>query len=194
MKKVPSALKWLAETRARTAGRIAGCKQALELSNERVRELEAELEKQREFRDQLVGRIEQLEKDLASLDGSVTVFDERIDPQAIGVVNGWAGKYGKRGAFRECLLDVLKQRAPDYVSTSLLAAHVIAEFGLWFVSAEERKAWYDNNLRGALKKMDKLGKVERSPGSLTSTEERGWRIRQDTVPTLAQLRERRPGE
>lgn len=28
MKKVPSALKWLAETRARTAGRIAGCNQA----------------------------------------------------------------------------------------------------------------------------------------------------------------------
>lgn len=193
MKKVPSALKWLAETRARTAGRIASKQQSLQLLSERVGTLEAELAQAKEYQQQLVRQVAQLEKDLENLDGSVTVFDPGIDPSAIGVVNGWQGKYGERGTFRGCLLALMEQHAPNYVPTTVLAAHAISELSLTFATSVERTKWYTNSLRDALKKMEKAGQVERSPGALLGSDEKGWRIKQESIPTLAELRARQPG-
>ena len=89
--------------------------------------------------------------ELACPEGSVVIFDDTLDPKEIGTINGWAGRYGKRGALREFLLQILESRAPEYVSTSELALLAMAEFSLVFEHWKLRKRWYQHSLRNALK-------------------------------------------
>lgn len=86
MKKTPSALKWLAEKRARVAF-------VLEFNQRLIKSFEEKGDKPK--------------TDLAALDPSITLYDSKIDPTKIDPVNswaagrlgGWAGNYrGERGA------------------------------------------------------------------------------------------------
>lgn len=49
------------------------------------------------------GNIQKLTEMRATLDSTVIIYDENIQPENIGVINGWQGRYGKRGALREYL-------------------------------------------------------------------------------------------
>ena len=109
MKPTPSALKWLAQKRARVA-------------NEYEQTLVIALE--------LTQRADRLKQDLEALDRALGIYDARIQASSIEPVNGWRGNYGKRGALREFVLDTLKARAPESKSTDNIAALVIAHFGL----------------------------------------------------------------
>ena len=84
------------------------------------------------------------------MDGSVVIYDEKIDPETIGTITGWTGRYGKRGALRELLFKTLEARAPEYVPTSELALLAIAEFSLVYEHWKLRKSRYTVSLRSAL--------------------------------------------
>lgn len=150
MKKVPSALKWLAEKRARIAGQLQASQQVLELVSAQVDSLEKELAAMKAVKEHCTAKVAQHTGELACLEGSVAIYDDTIDPKEIGTVNGWAGRYGKRGALREFLLKALEFRAPEYVSTSELALLAMAEFSLVFEHWKLRKQWYNYSLRNAL--------------------------------------------
>ena len=171
MKNTPSALKWLAEKRARTAHDL-----------EQTGRIAAEVDK----------RLADLKLDLAALDRAVRIYDSRIDPTKIEAVNGWQGSYGKRGALREAVAGVLKAHAPDWVPTDAVEMLVRLELGLAFESAQERKRWYDNTFRDALKKLVSDGLAERHQDPEVFTAEVGrWRWKapeEDSVVTLKGLR------
>ena len=193
MKKVPSALKWLAEKRARIAGQLQASEQVLELVSAQVEALEKELVTMKAVKDHCTAKVAQHTGELACLEGSVFIYDKAIDPNEIGIVNGWAGRYGKRGALREFLFKVLESRAPEYVSTSELALLAMAEFSLVFEHWKLRKQWYTSSLRNALVGLEQQGRIERSDDALVvnqGTEVKGWRVKQEQPATLAALRER----
>jgi len=188
VKKVPSALKWLAEKRARVAGHLQANKGTLELLCGHVDVLERELRAAVALKAKTEENVQKLTEALAALDSTVVIYDESIQPADIGIINGWQGRYGKRGALREYLLEVLAQRSPDHVSSPELAFLAINEFGLVFAHPDDRKRWYQNSLKNALKDSEKLGKVERSADLLNlGNDARGWRLKRETQPTLAGL-------
>jgi hypothetical protein len=122
MTKTPSALKWLAEKRARVAH---------------------DLTQTARLADDLARRSEELRVDLAALDHSIRLYDANIDPASIGTVAGWKGRYGSRGAMRETIEAVLQELAPEWVSTDNLEMLVCARLGLTFETPLQRKRWYD---------------------------------------------------
>lgn len=188
VKKVPSALKWLAEKRARVAGHLQANKGTHELLCGHVDVLERELQAAVALKGKTAENVQKLTEALAALDSTVVIYDESIQPEDIGIINGWQGRYGKRGALREYLLEVLAQRSPDHVSSPELAFLAINEFGLVFAHPDDRKRWYQNSLKNALKDSEKLGKVERSPDLLNlGNDARGWRLKQEKAATLSGL-------
>src|SRR5207244_1700266 len=133
-----------------------------------------------------------LRLDLAALDRALFIYDPAIDPDAIAPVHGWAGKRGERGALRKSVSRVLKDYAPDWVSTVNIESLVTLDLGLVFEFHELRNHWYACSFRSTLKKLviDGLAEKEEAPSELQYGVGR-WRWKQEVAPTLAELRMRR---
>ena len=167
MRHTPSALKWLAEKRARVA-------HDLEQTARVARELSL--------------RADELEKDLAALDRAVRIYDPSIDPEAIGMVDGRQGRYGKRGTLRQHIEDVLQELAPEWVATDTIEMVVSLKLGVTFATPAERKRWYDNTFARQLRNLVTEGLVERfHDASVVTTEVGRWRWRDATQATLQEL-------
>ena len=167
MKPTPSALKWLAEKRARVAN---------------------ELTQTQAVAKELTEKVKELEQDLAALDRSLRVYDQRIDPSSIEPVNGWQGNYGKRGALRMFILDALERRYPEWLSSDIISSLVIAHFGLSFAVPAVRKHWYSGTFRSTLKKLNSDGLVELdTPADYHEGNPSRWRFKGEDKSTLAAL-------
>lgn len=190
MKKTPSALKWLAEKRARVAGELQSCGQTMALLEEDIPELRKRLTFAETALAAASARKVRLGAELGSMDQVVRMYDEGINPSAIEPINGWQGNYGKRGALREFLVETLRSRAPEYISTSELELLTVTQFSLVFEHPALRKHWYDGSFRGTIKVLANQGIIERSHNADTYTREIGsWRWKQEVAPTLKELRE-----
>lgn len=192
MKKTPSALKWLAETRARVSGQLQSAQATCELVRQQVASAEEKLASLRALESICDEQVTKRAKALEALDGSVVIFDKSIQPKSIGTIKAWAGRYGKRGALREYLHEVIKSRAPEFVSTSELGVRAVMEFSLVFAHYQQRRTWFRNSLRNALVALEQNGHIERSLDACEiiggGTEVRGWRCKQESLQTLAELR------
>lgn len=142
MRKTPSYLKGLAETRARAAADVLRYKQIL---------------------DEVTASLARAQAELASCDTLIRKFDARLDPQQIDPVAGWQGRYGKRGALREAVLALLREYAPNPVSTSEVGLKMQLKFNIAFDHPRERKQWMSNSVAGCLKILAKDGLVEQCP-------------------------------
>lgn len=166
MRPTPSALKWLAEKRARTAGDLLKHEQLL-------------VDVQRQ--------VEELRRDLAALDHSIALCDQVLATAGIDAINGWAGTYGRRGALQAFVVETLEACAPESMSTDELAARTEAHFGLVFATRQLRARWLQNSLRAALHTLVRRGTLE----AVHSPEERSmgrWRMKLERQPSLADLR------
>lgn len=169
VKMTPSALKWLAEKRARLA---------------------YELQQTTAIAAVVNAKVAGLTLDVAGLDRAITVYDSRIDPQAIAPVAAWKGRYGKRGALQESIICNLKAYAPSWVGTDNLETLVTLERGISFETSAARRRWYDNSFRTRLKHLVADGYVERQHDPTSHITELGmWRWKQEKARTLAELRE-----
>lgn len=120
MTKTPSALKWLAEKRARLA--------ADTLQAQRVVQ-------------EFTARHQKLLVQLAALDETIRVYDAALTPSNIEPVAHWKGRHGKRGELQQAFLDILGQHSPEWVSANSIELFVVSRFGLGFASSEERATW-----------------------------------------------------
>ncbi|MDE2093603.1 MAG: hypothetical protein KGL99_05790 [Burkholderiales bacterium] len=168
MKPTPSALKWLAETRARVAHHLA--------ESERVQVA-------------LRARTDKLREELAALDRTMTIYDPTIWPADVQPVNGHRPNYGQRGGLTAAIARILKAQAPHYVSTELLLVLLCAEFGLKFETPQELSRWRKNVVARRLRHMLGQGLVEREQDPSAWTVEFGrWCWKQSAaVATLADL-------
>ena len=166
MKNTLSALKWLAEKRARLAHDVA--------QTERIAA-------------EVTRRLENLRLDLAGVDRSIQVYDPAINPESIAPIQAHV-RHGKRGSLRQTMIEALQNNSPAWSSTDTIELLVVASLGLTFELAAERKRWYDNVFRKQLKRLVSEGLVERLQDPLEPTTEVGrWRWKQLERATLAEL-------
>lgn len=190
MKKVPSALKWLAEQRARTAGELRSANVACQSLLDDVHEVQQELAAMEKLLLIAQERRDLVTERLTALDKVVTIYDADIDPALIAPINGWQGAYGKRGALRAFLVETLKAKSPAYIATKELEKLTIAVFGLVFEHNDIQQHWYRGSFRNTLKVLAAQGIIERGPGNIAGAYTPGkWRWKQEKPKTLAELRE-----
>lgn len=140
MKNTPSALKWLAEKRARIAF-------DLDTKQKILRDLEAQ--------------IADLQVDLAAVDRTITIYDSRIDPGGIEPINGWKGSYGKRGALKEAVKECVRAASPNAISSLDLETLICLKFSIAFITPAERDKWREGGFRSAIKALVRDGLIER---------------------------------
>lgn len=188
MKNVPSALKWLAEKRARIAGELQSAIQVSELLSEDVVEAREALQ----TAERLLAAARQKEtraiEALSSLDKVVVMYDQGIDPSLIEPINAWKGAYGNRGALKKFLTETLQAAAPNYLSTRELECATVSHFSLVFEHPDTRLHWYKGSFRGTIKLLASQDLVERRH-SKVGYEVGYWRWKQDKSKTLAELRD-----
>ena len=174
MKNTPSALKWLAEKRARVAHDL-----------EQTERIAADVAK----------RLGSLRLDLDALDRAVRIHDPSVDPSAIAPVNGWKGHYGKRGALKETVRSILMGHYGEWLATDNIEVLVCLKLNITFESPSERKRWYDNSFRRILKNFVAEGLIERRHDPEEFTREVGyWRWASGVAPTLAELAQQTSAE
>jgi hypothetical protein len=157
--------------------------------NEDVETLTLRLESARTMLSAADARLARLTGELAALDQTVVLYDNTLNPKNIAPINAWQGNYGKRGALRGFLVLTLRSRSPDYVTTQELEILTITNFSLVFEHRALRRHWYMGSFRGTLKVLLSRGLIERGSDDLRRSQETGtWRWKQETQPTLAELR------
>lgn len=167
MTKTPSALKWLAEKRARLAADALQAHRIVLEFTERHQKLEAQL---------------------SALDETIRVYDAALTPSNIEPVAHWKGRHGKRGELQQAFLDILTQHSPDWVSANSIELFVVSRFGLSFASSEERATWRANCLGNGLRGLARKGLVERQDDPGQRTGKCGyWRLKQAPSQSLADL-------
>lgn len=156
--RIPSTLKWLLTEHAALLGDIkaitgrqgALTKQLLSIEC-RQRKLQA---------DALV--LEQAlavkQAAAAALNTTCQLAFSSVEPIAGGVVNAWAGKYGKRGALKAYVRDVLESASPRVLTTTEVVNQAIGHFGLVVLTPSERTT-FRLLVSGYLRKMLNQGLV-----------------------------------
>ena len=132
MRKTPSYLKGLAETRGRLAGDVQRYQQVLA-------EVTASLVK--------------AQAEMAACDTLIRKFDDRLDPGLVQPIHAWQGRYGKRGALREAIIELLLEQAQATVSTTEIGWQMQLKFGITFCHPKEREQWINNSIGNCLKKL-----------------------------------------
>lgn len=155
MRKTPSYLKGLAETRARAAADVLRYKQLI---------------------NEIMGSLAKAQAELEACDTLIKKFDERLDPALIEPVLHWKGRYGKRGALREAVLVLLQERAPAAVPTPEICWAMQLKFRIGFSHWKERDNWRRNSVLSCLKKLVKEGLAEACHDPRTSGKAGSWRV------------------
>jgi hypothetical protein len=167
MKKVPSYLKGLAETRARVSADVARYQGIL---------------------DEVTASLAEAQAQMDACDRLIKKFDVRLDPCLIQPIRAWKGRYGDRGALKATVDQYLESVAPQVVTTTEICWEVQNRLKLDFPSVSERRRWVDNSLRSRLKTLVTEGLVERLlPGTLGLGRFGGWRWKQEGAQTLGGL-------
>jgi len=162
MKRLSSAVRQLAERHARLKGRAT------------------------QLEDQLANLSSELTKvraQLAAVGTLLVGFDSRVELAQIAPITAWKGKYGKRGALRAALLDLLKSAKGCWLSTPELSLLVRDSFGLTFATREELRGWEVGSLWSQLRRFVNEGLVEKSKAGSTHSDPACWRL----TPTPAAL-------
>jgi hypothetical protein len=154
MRKTPSYLKGLAETRARAASDVA-----------RLERLTVEIAEQL-----LLAR-----QELAACDTLIRSFDSRLDPTQIEPVAAWKGRYGKRGALKHTILEIVKAASPNAISTFEIALGVRTVLKLDFETNASYVKWLHNSVGKPLQRLVADGKVERLHEARPTGEVGRWR-------------------
>ncbi len=148
MKKTPSYLKGLAETRARAAGEVSRYEKIAADVNDLLRRA----------RDTL-----------AACDLLIVRFDARLSPEDIEPIRPPKFYGGKRGQLRKTVTEILKREAPRAVTTSQIGVEIQVRFLFTFETPAARTVWQCNSIGRLLRKMFEQGLLDRlhDPNAIT---------------------------
>ena len=189
LKPVPTKLKQLAEKRARLAGEV---EQSHAMDRPYIVERDALLEKLSSIEETLA--ISAQKRDVITtalilIDEEIVKLSPNTNPLQIHAIYGWKDRYGKRGALRHYIVDVLKSRHPEYIESSDLADLAMKNFGLTFATDSEKVNWRSISLRNALTALRNQFLIESivSPATAKLQKRLLWRYKLDHQPTLVEL-------
>lgn len=157
-------MRWMVESHARLAGDIARTEKLIAV-------LQADLDRLRELQ--------------SSLAMSARFFDSSIDPSKLPKLNGWKGRYGKRGALKKAVLAVLQEAHPEPLRTVEIAVQVINRLGLAIEGRRAVSMWIDASLRKVLQRGVAEGDIERLHDALDAAGMGRWQLAARAVPSMA---------
>lgn len=172
MAKLPTVTRQLAERRARLAAEVPRLEKLVADATERLAKARAEL---------------------AAVDLILPTFDERVVPELIAPVKAQGARYGKRGTFKDALMQMLQTAAPNAMSTTELSLRLRHHFDLHFATPAELKRWTDNILRKQLRRSVREGEVERLKVTEGHSDDAYWRVAQVEPAWAGSLDELRDG-
>lgn len=95
---------------------------------------------------ELTAKIAKVEAERNSCDQLITNLNSQIKPAYIEPVYAWQGRYGKRGALKQALLNLVTTAYPNSISTTQLSSCLEALFSLTFATQDERTQWVNNSI------------------------------------------------
>jgi hypothetical protein len=140
MRKTPSYLKGLAETRARAAG---------------------DIQRLKKIQEEVAQKLAQAQDELEACDRLIRKYDARLNPELIQPIRAWQGRYGKRGALQATIKRLLQEAFPEAIDTTELLWALQIEFQLDFPTWQEKHRWRRNSLTPALKDLVAAGLANR---------------------------------
>lgn len=139
----PSVLRHLLTERAALQGELVQL-------NSQAAELQTKLQKARESVRRLKARTEAVDARRQDRVAAVAAFElvlqaewPQVNATGLNPVQGWAGKYGARGALKKFVLALLQSAAPEPLTSQALVLAVIQRFGCNPQSAEEARRLRD---------------------------------------------------
>lgn len=152
--KLPSYLKGLVESRARSAGDI-----------ERLERLRAAID----------GELADARIRVAAADVLIREVNPALDPSVIQPVMRRKGRFGKHGALKQTLREVVAALAVNAVPTMEIAFEVARRLGAQFAHMSEFRKWAQNGVHAELCRLARAGEIEKLPGETRGHETR-WRV------------------
>ena len=167
--RTPPVFKWLLNERAALAG------EALRLEAE-LRRIQRELPV--------------VQEKLAALDATMAAINPLVAPDAAGTVKAWAGKYGERGAVKDCVLSHLQAAGKSGIDVSTLALQVAAALSVDLPTKKDFSLLRRDTVHAVLKRAKADGLTEVLVAARGVHTPQVWRWRgPHAAPSLAQLRE-----
>lgn len=158
-KRTPPDLKWLLNERASILGAIESQDERRLLLQAKQQKLEHQLEIiQRESQRTGVA-IGRLKTNLQALDAAIGMVQSKANPECLGAVQAWAGRYGERGALTAFVKATLQTCAPEMLTMTVLMDMAAAQFGQTFTVPAERRS-FRKSVRSALHSLHQKGYLE----------------------------------
>ena len=178
--RTPPDVKWLLNERAALAGEVAkaqGTQTGLRAKQVR---LVQQLAKVQFLMERSQCAQSRAQASIDALDATLALAHSRVEPTAGGVVEAWAGRYGKRGGLGEFIAQALREAAPAPLTTTILMNLAARHFGIPFPLAKDRRS-FNKSVNSSLTWLLKRGLAEplhdRQEGSHGV-----WRWKAQTTP------------
>jgi hypothetical protein len=159
IRNTPPDLKWLLNERAS----ILGALQSQEERRLRLKTKQQKLEHQLSIVQREAQRTDvaggRLKTNLQALDAAIGMVHSNANPECLGAVQAWAGRYGERGALTAFVKATLQTCAPDMLTMTVLMNMAAAQFGQTFTLPAERRS-FRKSVRSALHSLHQKGYVE----------------------------------
>ena len=94
-----------------------------------------------------------------ALDATMGLVCARVEPTSAGVVDAWAGRYGKRGALGAFIREALRAAAPEPLTTTVLMNLAARQFGISFPVSKDRRS-FNKSVGSSLRGLHRRGLIE----------------------------------
>lgn len=156
--RTPPDLKWLLNERAAVAGEVNKAIIRSQALATRITAVQLLLERLNHRAQSVSNFTNQRQVTLAALGTAIGLINQDVRPDAAGVVNASAGKYGQWGGLTQFVAQALKEASPAPVSGRQLIARVISHFQIVIVVPVERRS-VKKSVSSALGRLVKQGLV-----------------------------------
>ena len=184
--RTPPDVKWLLNERAALAGEVAKARASQHVLQAKRERIELRLAAVQRLMERSQCAQSRAQASMDAIDATLALAHARVEPSAAGVVQAWAGRYGKRGALGECIANLLQQSAPAPMTTSVLIDLVARQFDVAFALPKDRRS-FRKSVSSALTSLLKRDLIEplhdRTEGSHGQ-----WRWK-PALPSLGSLKQ-----
>lgn len=172
--------------RASVSGNIIRYHQRQSKIQTQVLKLQMELDQSNKLLSELAQSLVEHQTTLEGLDRTIALAYIGVNPEVGGVVMGWAGRYGPRGALRQFIVRTLEAIAPEALGTVTIARRAAAHFNIPIQVGCDRIR-YSGNIKCALRRLMKDGLVEPLHAATLKGSLGRWRVTSDKPPTFAEM-------
>ena len=157
--RTPPDVKWLLNERAALAGVVEKAEVTLAGLRAKQVRLQQQLTKVQFLMERSRTAQGRAQASVAALDATMALVCARLEPTSAGVVDAWAGKYGKRGSLGAFVEQALRAAAPEPLTMSVLMNLAARQFAITFPLAKDRRN-FNKSVSSSLRGLNRRGLIE----------------------------------